>query len=264
VKHAFLVLLLWIVAFVYSARCLEAVIGDKTRKEMKDRLADWWVYVSDSDWSNIIAFAGESTDRLLSIVFGSKILSRRYFLTGGVLAAVLSLIPIVPIVLPPSSFETLLSHWNEPLMHTYMTFGSTLLALNVAFDVASLALSRLVLRDMRRQVGTFRRLAGTFTVLLVSYVTVVLCSIGMQFVTSWLLSEPMFDDAKSWSAQIWFAFVLFLVRDHLLAPFPHDASLTNLIYLPASISSLLLLVVLVMAWLIRMTEPNHVAHYRSY
>jgi hypothetical protein len=118
---------------------LQFLIGDND-KVIRDRLADWYVYIADGDWSRLFVYSAGTTERFLSYLFGSRLLSLRYFLTASAIALIVNVV--------------VFSRIGEYSLHDVevapVLFGASVGA-NVLIDVTALALSRLYFRKIAKR-----------------------------------------------------------------------------------------------------------------
>lgn len=118
---------------------LQFLIGDND-KAIRDRLADWYVYIADGDWSRLFVYSAGTTERFLSYLFGSRLLSVRYFLTASAIAFIVNVVVLSRI-----------GGYSVYDVEVAPGLTSALVGLNVFIDVTALALSRLYFRKIAQR-----------------------------------------------------------------------------------------------------------------
>jgi len=71
---------------------------DSERRRLRERLERWWFFVEDGDWSSITATAADATDGFINYFLGRSFFSMRYFLITFVISA---FIEVVAFRVPP-------------------------------------------------------------------------------------------------------------------------------------------------------------------
>lgn len=111
--------------------------GTESERAIKDRLTDWYVYVTDGDWSRVIDSAAKITDGFLSSLFGPRLVSLKGiliwpFITGFVLVGILVVRGSGDIFAPDT-----------------LPYAAVVTLATSAIDYAALAVSRAILRRFR-------------------------------------------------------------------------------------------------------------------
>lgn len=118
---------------------VQFLTGDNDRV-IRDRLADWYVYIADGDWPRLFVYSAGTTESFLSYLFGSRLLSVRYFLMASVIALIVNVV-VLSRVGGYTIYDVEVSQGRV----------GALVGLNVFIDVTALALSRLYFRNIARR-----------------------------------------------------------------------------------------------------------------
>jgi len=74
-----------------SIALAEWLIGDEGVIQVRNRLADWYVYVEDGDWSTLISSSARQTEGFLSGLLGQGLISARSVLVWLAISSSVSL-----------------------------------------------------------------------------------------------------------------------------------------------------------------------------
>jgi hypothetical protein len=136
---------------------IEWMIGEKGAKSVKNRLADWYVFIEEGDWSTLVVFGASSVDRFLQCVFGAPIVSARYVSLGILMSVCYSAIALSAvygsgfwywILHPLAAWPAWVKFFHTAAAGNLAFVLYWLLGINAIVDVTSLALSRLLLRRL--------------------------------------------------------------------------------------------------------------------